>query len=213
MNRIRKQIQYNTTPRKQAIRYIVIHDTGNPGKGADAENHYKYFNGGNRGASADFFVDGREVWQVNDYTKNYSWHCGSYNDSGITNKNSVGIEICINADGNYNKAVENTIELVKELSKELSIPLDCVVRHYDASGKICPQTMSGSNWAAWKEFRERLKGEVNMAEDWAKESIEWAVKNKILIGDENGDYMLERPCTRREMVVFLHRVYKMISGT
>ena len=73
MNRIRKQIQYNTTPRKQAIRYIVIHDTGNPGKGADAENHYKYFNGGNRGASADFFVDGREVWQVNDYTKNYSW--------------------------------------------------------------------------------------------------------------------------------------------
>ena len=211
MNRIVKQIKYNTTARTQGIRYIVIHDTGNSDKGADAENHYKYFNGGNRNASADFFVDDHEIWQVNDYNKNYSWHCGSYNDSGITNKNSVGIEICINADGNYDKAVSNTIELVKELMRELSVPWECVVRHYDASGKICPQTMSTNNWAAWKEFKERLKGGSSMTEDWAKEAIEWAVENKILYGDENGDYQLDKPCTRREMVAFLHRLYQLVK--
>ena len=106
---------------------------------------------------------------------------------------------------------KDVIELVKELMRELSIPLDCVVRHYDASGKICPQTMSANNWSAWKEFKERLKGEGNMAEDWAKEDIDWAVENKILYGDENGDYQLDKPCTRREMVAFLHRLYQLVK--
>ena len=50
------------------------------------------------------------------------------------------------------------------------------------------------------------------AEDWAKADIEWAVQNGILFGDGNGNYQLDRACTRREMVAFLHRLYKLVKN-
>ena len=42
----KKQIAYNRTPRTQKPVYIEIHDTGNTGKGANANAHFNYFNGG-----------------------------------------------------------------------------------------------------------------------------------------------------------------------
>ena len=42
------QIAYNRTRRAQRPQYIVMHDTGNQGKGANADSHFRYFNGGNR---------------------------------------------------------------------------------------------------------------------------------------------------------------------
>ena len=151
------QIAYNKTKRSQKPKYIVVHDTGNSGKGANAKAHFNYFNGGDRGASADFFVDDKEALQVNDYNTYYTWHCGDgKGKNGITNSNSVGIEICINSDGDYNKAVMRAQALVAKLMKELNIPLSNVVRHYDASGKICPNSMSKNNWQAWNTFKAGL---------------------------------------------------------
>jgi len=153
----KKQIAFNRTARTQKAAYIVIHDTGNTGKGSDAEAHFKYFNGGDRQASYDFVVDDKQVLQVNDYTKFYSWHCGDGKGAyGITNGNSVGVSICINSDGDYNKAFSKLAELTRYLMKELGIPADRVVRHYDASRKSCPNTMAGSGWAKWQEFKKAV---------------------------------------------------------
>lgn len=156
-----KQIAYNRSNRtNEAIKYIVVHDTGNTSKGAGAENHYNYFNGGNRGSSADFFVDDKQIMCVNDYKKYYTWHCGDGRGKyGITNSNSVGVEMCINSDGDRQKALDNTVKVVKELMKELNIPIERVVRHYDASRKLCPATMSDNNWAEWYEFKKHLQNE------------------------------------------------------
>ena len=49
--------------------------------------------------------------------------------------------------------------LVESVRQELNIPIDRVVRHYDASRKNCPQSMSGNGWAQWYKFKEKLKGE------------------------------------------------------
>ena len=138
-----KQIQYNITKRSASdkIEYIVVHDTGNKNKGANAEMHFQYFNTGNRNASADFFVDDTQILRVNDYTKNYSWHCGDGKGRyGITNRNSIGVEICVNSDGDFQKALINAIDVVKELKKEF--PRAKVVRHYDASRNRCPASRS-----------------------------------------------------------------------
>ena len=155
------QIKYNRSNRGGTpIRYIVVHDTGNPSRGANATAHYNYFNGGDRSSSADFFVDDTQVLCVNDYYKFYTWHCGDgHGKYGITNRNSVGIEFCINVDSDRNKTLERTAQLVRELMQELNIPIDRVVRHYDASRKNCPQSMSGNGWAQWYKFKEKLKGE------------------------------------------------------
>ena len=155
------QIKYNRSNRGGIpIRYIVVHDTGNPSRGANATAHYNYFNGGDRSSSADFFVDDTQVLCVNDYYKFYTWHCGDGRGKyGITNRNSVGIEFCINVDSDRDKTLERTAQLVRELMQEINIPIDRVVRHYDASRKNCPQSMSGNGWAQWYEFKEKLKGE------------------------------------------------------
>lgn len=153
------QIGYNYSARREPIKYIVVHDTGNTSKGADAMAHYNYFNGGNRKSSADFFADDKRALCVNDYYKYYSWHCGDGNGKyGITNSNSVGVEMCINADGNREMALKNTAALVRELMSELNIPIERVVRHYDASRKNCPASMSKNGWSEWYEFKEMLKG-------------------------------------------------------
>lgn len=213
MNQIRRQLAYNISARTGGIRYIVIHDTGNSAKGANAEAHFQYFNGGDRGSSADIFVDDTSVWYVNNYTQYYSWHCGDGGGSnGITNRNSVGIELCINQDGNYEAAFANMVEVIRKLMKELNIPAERVVRHFDASNKACPQSMSDDNWQRWKSLKEILeKEDLTMSQyeelnaridklenpmiynyiddnmpDWARPTIQKLVDKGILKGDGEG---------------------------
>lgn len=148
------QIQYNRTVRVEKPRYIVIHTTGNPRRGADARAHFDYWNGQNVGQSADFVVDDKEVLQINDYNKYYTWHCGDGKGRyGISNSNSIGIEICVNADGDFEKALNNAVELVQRLKAETGITE--VVRHYDASRKLCPAELSKDNWNEWYNFLDR----------------------------------------------------------
>lgn len=162
MNVIKKLIKYNYSSRKgKQIEYIVIHDTGNKRKGAGANNHYLYFNGGVRNASAHYFVDDKEVLQLVDDT-HASWHCGDGKGKyDITNSNSIGIEICVNPDSDYNIAVQKTIELTRYLMNKHNIPLERVIRHYDASRKNCPASMAKENWKAWHEFKEALEDKTD----------------------------------------------------
>lgn len=157
MEFVKKQMAYNHSARREAIKYIVIHDTGNTDRGADALRNFQYFNTGDRGSSADFFVDDTRCVQANDYSKYYSWHCGDgHGKYGITNSNSVGLEICVNSDGDYNRAFNNAVEFTKQLMNTLGIPIDRVVRHYDASRKNCPASMSKNSWALWNTFKQKI---------------------------------------------------------
>ena len=134
-----KQIGFNRTlTSRNKADYLVLHDTGNTSSGANAEMHFRYFNTGNRNASADFFVDDKQILQINDWRKYYSWAVGDGRGAyGITNQNSISIELCINSDGNYQAAFNNTIDLTKHLMNLLNLPANRVVRHYDASRKWC----------------------------------------------------------------------------
>lgn len=67
-------ISYNKSARSSVPIYIVVHDTGDAG--ATAQNEHDYFAGGDRQASADFFVDDNNIIQIIDTDNNYSWHCG-----------------------------------------------------------------------------------------------------------------------------------------
>ena len=153
-----KLVKYNFSSRKgTSIKYIVIHDTGNTSKGADANAHFSFFNSADRQSSAHYFVDDTQVLRIiKDSDK--AWHCGDGNGKyGITNENSLGIEICINMNGNFNIAFDKAAELTSFLMKKYNITLENVVRHYDASRKICPNSMSKNNWEKWNKFKEDLK--------------------------------------------------------
>ena len=150
-------IRYNFSSRNgQGIQYLVIHDTGNARSGADALAHQKYFGSGNKNASAHYFVDSKRIIQVIE-DKEASWHCGDgYGKYGISNQNSIGIELCINSDGDYEEMLDNAVLLIQHLADKYKIPKTKIVRHYDASRKICPRSMSANNWQKWQEFMKRF---------------------------------------------------------
>lgn len=139
-------------------KYIVVHYTGNSKD--TAYNNAKYFNGGNRNASAHYFVDDTSIFQVvEDY--NGAWHVGN-TKTEVNNRNSIGIEMCCS--GNYqvsSKTEENTIELVKHLMKKYNIPVENVRTHAEVTkyGKTCPN-WSANSWSRWKSFKAKLVGKA-----------------------------------------------------
>lgn len=55
------------------------------------------------------------------------------------------------------------------------------------------------------EQEEKPMEKDNTPSEWAKEAVEWAVEQGLLMGDQYGNYMLHEPLTREQMCVFLHR--------
>ncbi len=152
------------------IKYIVIHYTGALG---DAKANCNYFAGGNRNASAHYFVgyDGA-IWQsVED--KNIAWHCGapSYKHAECRNANSIGIELCVrkrntasmgatDKDWYFEDAtVEAAAELTRYLMDKYNVPASHVIRHYDVAGKICPNPYVYNNTGhTWDGFKRLISG-------------------------------------------------------
>lgn len=213
----KKQIQYNRTKRTGKISYIVIHDTGNKGKGANADAHFNYFNGGDRNASADFFVDSEKVLRINDYNTYATWHVGDGKGKyGITNQNSVGIEICVNEDGNYEEAVKKAICLTKFLMQKLNIPVERVVRHYDASRKNCPASMTEADW---KAFQNKLREEQKVAKNfcdisghYAEKAISELFKMGIVNGVDETHFAPDEKVKRADVAIIARNVIRYILG-
>lgn len=166
-------IEYNKTLRGLKPIYIVVHDTGDPG--ATAQNEKDYFSGGNRNASVDFFVDGNEIIQIIDTDNYYSWHCGDGRGKyGITNGNSLGIEMYLEADGSLcETTVSQTLTLIKYLMDKYFIGINNMVRHYDASRKNCPNSLSSNNWARWYDFKDRLAPGLTINGQWILKDGKW----------------------------------------
>ncbi len=176
----KKLIKRNQTPMKRSkadIKYIVIHYVGALGGALDNVNFYA---GGNRNASADFFVGHNgEIYQAVDYYNAYSWHCGGgLQGAGgasfygkCTNKNSIGIEMCVKkrststmnaTDKDWyftDQTYQSTIQLVRQLMAELGIDASHVIRHYDVNGKTCPNPFVYNTGSyTWAGFKAAVKG-------------------------------------------------------
>lgn len=149
-----KQTKFNVTSAKgRLIPYIVIHNTGT---NASAKNNCMYFSSGDRGASADFFIDkDGSIYQFNGDIKNYySWHCGDgAGRYGITNGNSIGIEV-VSAGEEFTQAQKDALkDLVTYIKKTYGS--STIARHYDASRKSCPMYyVEHSN--AWNDLKEYI---------------------------------------------------------
>lgn len=155
------------------VKYIVLHATGN--QTDSDEGNANYFCTGARGASAHDFVDDDSITQVV-LDKNCSWHCGDgKNAYGINNRNSIGIEMCETNWQISAATTNNTIDLVKLKMVEHGVPIENVVRHYDASRKSCPEPWMPNNWALWYAFKERLARAVNgeWVQGWNQNSKGW----------------------------------------
>ncbi len=161
---------YNFTSRGDTgrIKYIVIHYVGATG---GARENCEYFAGRYAGASAHYFVgfDG-EIWQsVED--GDIAWHCGakSYKHPECRNSNSIGIELCVRNRGSRaadsrdwyfeSATVRSAIGLTEYLMQKYGIDADHVIRHYDVTGKTCPNPYVYNNTEhTWEAFKSSIAG-------------------------------------------------------
>lgn len=139
-------------------RYIVVHNTDNFAAGADALAHAKAQYNGNLNTSVHYYTDDKKtVYQTAPHDKG-CWHVG-VNYGGrlfgtVNNKNSIGVEMCVQAGYDFNKAFANTVEFVRQLMADTGIPADRVVQHYDVCAKNCPSQIRKKG--LWEEFKKQI---------------------------------------------------------
>ena len=151
---------YNRFARsRSAVKYIVVHYVG-AGSSAtgNALANCKYFAGGNRNASAHYFIDDGSIYECIDPASYGAWHVGDGHGAyGITNTNSIGIEVCNNGGPFTSAEVDRLTWLVQKLMGEYGVDASHVVRHYDASRKQCPAYYA-SNSSAWNSLHAQITG-------------------------------------------------------
>lgn len=144
------------------LKYIAVHETGMFGEGVWAMNNFSHFT--KSVENATFIVDDNTVVKAMELTE-VSYALGDTDPakSDVYNTNSLNIEMCVNADGNYLKTVGNTVYLVRGLLEkipgaELKQHADSWSEgrnqyHADSAQKNCPEILrSESTWWTWERF-------------------------------------------------------------
>lgn len=173
-------------PKKKLIKLkgLVIHWTANTSKGANALANRNFFNTITTSASAHLIIDDKQVIKCLPYDE-IGYHVGSskYTALGTSMKGgtayspnyfTVGIEMCVNSDGDWNKTYQNTVEFSAKFLIDNKLTVDNLYRHYDITGKLCPKMMIDE--AEWKKFRNAVQLKINemtKPKDELKEAIDF----------------------------------------
>jgi hypothetical protein len=142
-------------PNEENVLWIVVHDTGLSTVGVDAErlaqNQWNSaYLGGGRKASWTYTVDDYQIYQSYEDTVTL-WHATDGRTEGGGNLNGIGIEMCVNADGNFEACTLNDARLIGHLLKTYNLGMLNMKQHYDFyPNKNCPQVLRDSD--RWFEF-------------------------------------------------------------
>lgn len=155
-------------------RGLVIHWTANEGSGANAVANRNYFNKPTTEASAHYIVDDRQIVRCLPENE-MGYHVGAktYKPDAIKrlssypNNCTIGIEMCVNADGDFAKTYQQTVELAADILKRYGWGVDHLWRHYDVTGKNCPVYFVADDYArkytgltaqqAWSKFKDDVQ--------------------------------------------------------
>jgi len=169
--RVREMLLTNhNRPGKKIIKLkgIVIHWTANTRKGANAVANRNYFNNTKNSVSAHYIVDDKNIIRCIPDDE-FAYHVGAkkYAAAGLKIKEGnyspnyflLGIEMCVNSDGDWKKTYNNTVELAAYLLKNYKLNTDNMYRHYDITGKDCPKMMLDSK--EWKAFKGKVAKQMD----------------------------------------------------
>ena len=193
-------------------KYIVIHDTDNRQAGANAMANRNYFaNHPNAKASAHYIIDEGNIIQALEDTWK-GWHVGDGNNPNINNSTTIAIELCVNEGNDFDKTLENGIELTKYLMNKYNIPAENVVMHRDASGKTCSRMMIEDRPSLWPYFKDRISGgDGSLEDDGLNPKMQGKVTNASVLN------VRESPSTSGRIVHKLNRnqvvgIYEELNG-
>lgn len=102
------------------------------------------------------------------------WYSSTYNKAdciGGGNRNSIGIESCINHGTDYNDTMRKLAKLVAELIMEYNLSTDRIKQHWHFSGKDCPGVIRHCN--RWEEFLDLVRLEYFAKTELEGVTFEW----------------------------------------
>lgn len=163
---------------------ITLHNTANPT--STARNERNYLTNVNNTAQTSFHivVDEKEAIECIPLNE-VAWAAGDGRD-GKGNRTSIHIEIC--ESGDYQKTLENTLWVLKRLFEQFGWTdyKQRIRKHNDWSGKNCPRLMNlDGKWTEYYKYIERIENYMRTDEqvaEWAKEAMEWAIKEGLTDG-------------------------------
>lgn len=138
---------------------IVIHYVGNPGTtGQSNRNYFEQLATTQDAYASSHFVIGLEGEIIQCIPLNEIAYC-----SNDRNSDTISIECCHpDAEGQFNSMTyDSLVRLTAWLCETYDLdPLTDVIRHYDVTGKICPNYYV-EHPDAWEEFRRDVAAAMN----------------------------------------------------
>jgi N-acetylmuramoyl-L-alanine amidase len=192
---------------KMVPQYITIHETSNYNNGANAKMHAKYLKNIDTDSKCwHFTVDDKEIYQhiPTDYN---GWHCtdGLYGDG---NRKSIGIEICVNRDGDFDKALQNAAELIASLMKKYELNLSSVVQHAKWYKKECPARIRKEG--LWDQFKEDIYKELTKDDipEWKLDALKELYEAGIINDYEGWKKKINQPLPAWASFIIMNKIRK-----
>ena len=155
----------NRPGRINPMRFITIHETDNTRIGAGAKNHANYLKTNvtivQEGTlkSWHYTVDDKETYRHIPEEED-AFHAGPKGGAG--NRESIGIEICVNADGMLLLAIDRAAILTADICMRRGIPFENIRQHFDWSRKNCPRNIRAGLPVSWLQFIQKVRECVDL---------------------------------------------------
>ena len=154
------------------------------------------------------------------------WHAG-----GSANDTHISFEICEDdlTDADYlDKVYNEAVDLCVYLCRLYGLTEQDIICHCEGHDLgIASNHADVLHW--WPKhgknmdtFRAAVKAKLrgsaehtldNTPAEWSEAAVEWAVKNGLMAGDDNGNLMLRSPLTREQFCVILERYHNRFHLT
>ncbi|MBQ3023127.1 MAG: N-acetylmuramoyl-L-alanine amidase [Clostridia bacterium] len=202
-------------------------DDGKLGKNK-YNNHWNTYHPGGREVCVHAFIGKLADGSIATY-QTLPWDHRGWHAGGSANNTHIGFEICEDDTNNaeyFGKVYREAVELCAYLCKLYCLSENDIVCHCEGykRGIACNHS-DVMHWfpkhgKSMDTFRADVKAELQKQEQptkdntpasWSKDAVNWAVENKLIVGDEHGNLALRSEVTREQMCVFLKRLHDLIK--
>lgn len=205
---------------------VIIHETATPGATADAEA--RYFAGGDRGASAHYFVDDITIIRITPENE-VAWHAGP-----TANRQFLSIELCHFADpAQFEETWKRAVWLAADMCRRYGWDPDQAIhshawvsRTYRETDHTDPYDYFQAHGKTMDDFIADVKKELIPVSEskltnfpdvpaghWAEGFISAVTQAGIMKGYPDGMFRPDQPVTRAELAAVVnHLLYEIRQG-
>lgn len=157
-------IPYNSPRRPgeiREIRRIIIHETDNRSRSADAKAHSQFLSSDTTDITGwHYTVDDHSIYHHLPDNE-IAWNAGDQRSRDGGNINGIGIEMCVNLGNDFDLTIQNTAQLCADLLVTYDLTPEDIYLHQDFMDKVCPHRLITENKVPY--FRQLVEDNYEVA--------------------------------------------------